>query len=124
MLRILLIDDDKDICQLTQKVLTKSGYAVDAFYDAKQGIAHARGNKPNLILMDIMLPGLSGPEIISALKADLFFKDVPVIFLTGLVSGGEGLEDEGIMVGGVKYQTLGKPYEIDRLLSIVKRYAK
>jgi DNA-binding response OmpR family regulator len=123
-MRILLIDDDKDICQLTQKVLAKSGYTVDAFYDAKSGINHARVNKPNLILMDIMLPGLSGPEIISSLKAEPYFKNIPVIFLTGLVSGGESLEDEGIMVGGAKYQTLGKPYEIERLLSIVKKFAK
>ena len=124
-MRILLIDDDKDLCQLTQKVLTKSGYTVDAFYDAESAIGHARVFTPNLILMDIMLPGLSGPEIISELKADPYFKNIPVIFLTALVSGNEdSLGDEGIMVAGVQYQTIGKPYEIDRLLSIVKRYAK
>jgi CheY-like chemotaxis protein len=124
-MRILIIDDDKDLCMLTQKVLTKYGYTVDAFNNAKQGIAYAREHKPNLILMDVMLPGLTGPEIVSYFKEDLQFKDVPVIFLTGLVTGGDkGLEDEGIMVGGVRYQTLGKPYEIERLLSIVKRLAK
>lgn len=124
-MRILLIDDDKDLCQLTQKVLTKFGYAVDAFYDAKSGIKHAREIKPNLILMDVMLPGLSGPEIVTALKAETNFKNVPVVFLTGLVSGGDAdLEGEGLMVGGIQYPTLGKPYEIDRLLAVVKKYAK
>ena len=124
-MRILLIDDDVDLCQLTKKVLTKSGYTVDAFYEADLGVKQARLMKPNLILMDIMLPGLSGPEVISSLKKESQFKDVPVIFLTGLVTGSE--EDpgnEGIMVGGIKYQTLGKPYEIDRLLAMVKKYAK
>lgn len=124
-MRILLIDDDKDLCQLTKKVLTLQGYGVDAFNDADSGIKHARINKPHLILMDIMLPGLSGPEIVSSLKAEPQFKDIPIIFLTGLVTGGDTItEDEGIMVGGIKYPTLGKPYEIERLLAVVKKYAK
>ena len=124
-MRILVIDDDEDMGQLTQKVLTKNGYVVDVFCDAELGIKNARLKKPNLILMDIMLKGLSGPEIISSLKNDPQFKGVPVVFLTGLVTGGDrSLEDEGIVVGGLKYQTLGKPYEIERLLAIVKRFAK
>jgi DNA-binding response OmpR family regulator len=122
---ILLIDDDSDLCHLTKTVLTKSGYTVNAFNDASAGIKNARETKPNLILMDIMLPGLTGPEIVSSLRADSYFKDIPVVFLTGLVSGEEdGIEDEGLMVGGFKYPTLGKPYEIDKLLSMVKRYAR
>jgi len=122
---ILLLDDDKDLCQLTKKVLTTQGYSVDAFCDANAAILHAKTHKPNLILMDIMLPGLSGPEIVKILKEDPQFKQVPVIFLTGLVTGNEkDVEDEGIRVGDVLYQTLGKPYEIERLLSVVKRFAK
>jgi DNA-binding response OmpR family regulator len=122
--RILLIDDDKDICQLTQKALTLHGYKVDAFCDPMAGIKHAQSNKPNLILMDIMLPGLSGPEIIKSLKESPQFKDIPVIFLTGLVTGDENSLEEGIMVGAQMYQTLGKPYEIEKLLAAVKKYAQ
>lgn len=124
-MKILLIDDDVDICMLTQKVLEKYGYHVDAFHDAQIGVKHAMQNKPDLILMDIMLPGLSGPEVVSSLKMYSLFKDVPVVFLTSLVSGEEqGVENEGIMAGGTKYPTLGKPYEIERLLAVVKKYAK
>jgi len=119
-MRILLIDDDQDICQLTAKVLTKNGYIVDAFYDAKTAVKHARENKPDLILMDVMLPGLTGPEIVKLLQGDYQFKDVPVIFLTGLVSGDDEESDEGMVVGGMRYQTLGKPYEIEKLLAMVK----
>ena len=124
-MRILLIDDDKDLCQLTQKILIQHGYAVDAFCDAKEGIKHARAIKPNLILMDIIMPGLSGPEIVRSLKEDPQFKEIPVIFFTALVTGNEKeLEDKGITVGGIEYQTLGKPYEIERMLALVKKYAR
>ena len=122
-MRVLLIDDDDDLCQLTKKVLTKYGYEVDAFCDAPAGITRARQYKPNLILMDIMLPGLSGPEIVKSLKSDAVLKAVPVVFLTGLVTGEEkGLE--GVAAGGLIYPALGKPYEIERLLEIVKKYAR
>ncbi|MDE1920547.1 MAG: response regulator [Candidatus Omnitrophica bacterium] len=122
-MKILLIDDDVDLCQLTLKVLTKHGYDVDAFQDATQGIEHARRQKPDLILMDIMMPGLSGPEIATLLKKEDHFRFVPIVFLTGLVDASEtGGENDGLMVGGVKYRTLGKPYEIDNLLAMVEAY--
>jgi len=122
-MRILLIDDDQDLCQLTKKVLEMNGYTVDAFFEAASGVKYARQNRPNLILMDIILPGLTGPEIIASLKTDQQFINIPVVFLSALVSG-DDVESEGIMVGGLKYQTIGKPYEIDKLLAIVKKYAK
>ena len=124
-MKILLIDDDIDLCQLTKKVLTRYGYDVSAFSDAQAGITHARQSKPNLILMDIMLPGLTGPEIVKSLKSDALLKDVPVVFLTALVTGEEkGLEEEGVAAGGLTYPALGKPYEIERLLEVVKRCAR
>jgi DNA-binding response OmpR family regulator len=124
-MKVLIIDDDQDMCQLTKMALTKNGHSVFAFCEASKGIAHARQDKPNLILMDVMLPGLSGPEIVQELKSDAQLKTVPVVFLTGLVTGNEqSLQDEGIQVGGVMYPTLGKPYEIDRLLKVVQQYGK
>ncbi len=121
-MKIVLIDDDKDLCALTQKVLSAHGHGVNAFYEPKSGMKYAKENVPDVILMDVMLPDLSGPEIVRVLQADPVLKDVPVIFLTALVSGGEkSLENEGIMVGGLKYQTIGKPYEIPRLLDVIAR---
>ena len=90
-----------------------------AFHEAEAGIKYARNSKPNLILMDVMLPGLSGAEAVKILKSDPQLKSIPVIFLTALVSGqDEGLK--GINVSGLHYQTLGKPYEIEELLKLVK----
>ena len=122
-MRIMLIDDDKDLCHLTKTALIKQGYEVNAFHDAEAGIKYAQNAKPSLILMDVMLPALSGAEAVKALKTDALLRNVPVVFLTALVSGQEqGLE--GINVSGLHYHTLGKPYEIEKLLEVVKRYAK
>ena len=124
-MRILLIDDDKDLCHLTKTTLTKHGYEVAAFHEAEAGIKYARNSKPNLILMDVMLPGLSGAEAVKALKADVLLRTVPVVFLTALVAGEEkDLGDTGINVSGAQYQTIGKPYEIEKLLEVVKKFAK
>lgn len=124
-MRILLIDDDKDLCHLTRITLIKHGYEVSVFHDAVSGIKHAQSSKPNLILMDVMLPGVSGAEAVKALKADLQLKNIPVVFLTALVTGEEkSLEEAGLNVAGLNYRTLGKPYEIEKLLEVVRQYAK
>lgn len=124
-MRILLIDDDKDLCHLTKMALTKQGYEVFAFHDAAAGIKYAQINKPNLILMDVMLPGVSGADAVKALKTDAQLKNVPVVFLTALVDGEEkNLEDMGINVDGLHYRTLGKPYEIEKLIEVVKKCVK
>ena len=122
-MKIVIIDDDEDLCALTRKVLVKYGHEAFAFSDALQGIAHSQNNRPDLILMDVMMPQLSGPEIVQQLKQDAQLKSVPVVFLTGLVTGHEkNLQEEGISVSGIAYPTLGKPYEIASLLGAVQRY--
>ena len=79
-MRILLVDDDKDLCDLTKSILIKHGYAVNAFCEAQQGIKHARDNKPNLILMDIMLPGLKRPGDHQFSKSRPSFQEYPCYF--------------------------------------------
>lgn len=124
-MKVLLIDDDKDLCHLTKTALAKQGYEVSAFHDAEAGLKYAKNNKPNLILMDVMLPGLNGAEAVRVLKADALLRSVPIVFLTALVSGEEeNLEDMGLNVAGLQYRTLGKPYEIDKLLEVVRKFSK
>lgn len=120
--KILLVDDNVDLCHLTKLALAKHGYQVSAFHNAKEGIADARKNKPDLILMDIMLPEMSGPEAVQVLKSDEKLKNIPVIFLTALISGNEvSVADMGLSVSGLNYRMLGKPYEIDKLLEVIKK---
>ncbi|MBI4309909.1 MAG: response regulator [Candidatus Omnitrophica bacterium] len=121
MARILLIDDDRDMSHLTSTALMKKGHEVLCFQEAKKGIEEAKRQKPHLILMDVMLPGMDGGQAVKQLKMDPDLKDVPVVFLTALVSADkEGPEEVGIKVDGLTYKTLGKPYEIEQLLKTVE----
>lgn len=126
-MKILLVDDDKDLCHLTSLALTKHGHEVSVFHEAKQALQYAKINKPNLIFMDVMLPGMDGGEAAKVLKADAQLKNIPVVFLTGLITGTgkeKGLENTGLNIDGVQYLTLGKPYEIEDLLEVVDKNAR
>ena len=121
MAKILLIDDDQDLSNLTKMALVKKGHRVFVSHEAKSAMEEAIKQKPELILMDVMLPGMNGAEIVKRMKLDPNLKDIPVVFLTALVSNNESnLEESGIIVDGLQYKTLGKPYEIDELLELVQ----
>ena len=120
MAKILLVDDDQSLAQLTKTALVKKGYEVTVARDAIKAIEEAKRQKPDLILMDIMLPQVSGGEAVKELRKDPSLINIPVVFLTALVSSGEeDIEKTGIFVDGIKYKTLGKPYEIDQLLKLI-----
>ena len=120
MAKIFLVDDDRNLAHLTKMALIKNGYDVVVFHEA-QGVMEAlKHQKPDLILMDVMMPGLSGGEAVKKIKEDPNLKDIPVVFLTALVSREEKGPETGINVGGRKYRTFGKPYEIEDLLKLVK----
>ena len=120
MAKIMLIDDDQDLANLTRTALVKNGYEVMLFHDAPRAIAAAAAQRPDLILMDIMLPELSGAEAVKIFRKNGLLKDIPVVFLTALISHEEDLEKTGINIEGTIYKTLGKPYEIGQLLKLVE----
>ena len=121
MAKIFLVDDDRNLAHLTKMALIKNGYDVVVFHEA-QGVMEAlKHQRPSLILMDIMMPGVNGGEAVKKIKEDLNLKDVPVVFLTALVPGEkDGSDETGINVDGRTYRTFGKPYEIAELLKLVK----
>jgi len=80
--KILIIDDEEPIRRLLSQVLEKCGFEVLTATDGECGLAVAYTEQPNLILVDLVMPGMSGTETISQLKSDPVTKDVPVIVLT------------------------------------------
>ncbi len=120
MRRILVVDDDFDLSGLVQAVLTQHGYNVLISHNASEGMEMARGQKPDLILMDVMLPEMSGADVVKLLKSDRRVKDIPVVFLTGLLSKKEQYEDDHICVDGQSYPAVAKPFEINDLLEKIK----
>src|SRR5690242_7952035 len=82
MKKILLIEDDPDIQDLVRYSLGQEGFGVETCDNGTAGLLSARKDRPDLILLDVMLPGLTGKEVCKKLKADRSTEAIPIIFLT------------------------------------------
>ncbi|MBP9853327.1 MAG: response regulator transcription factor [Candidatus Omnitrophica bacterium] len=123
-MNIVLIDDDKELCDITASVLSKEGYVVYTFQNANEGIDFAKDGNPNLILLDMMMPEMSGDDAIKKIKRIPSLKDIPVLFLTALVSGDDDVKDLGLKIDGIFYPALGKPFDIPQLLEAIEDHIR
>ena len=113
---ILVVDDSVTICELLQLVLERAGYEVLLAADGDAAIHLIRESKPDLAIVDIEMPYLTGDEFVAAVRSDPLTKDLPVIFL----SSREDLADHAKLLSAVAY--LPKPVVADRLLEVVALY--
>ncbi len=81
---VLIVDDDPSIVEALSETLLVAGYAVDTAGNGKDGLTKAVVDKPDLILLDIMMPEMNGWEVLEALKKEEDAKNIPVIVLTNL----------------------------------------
>jgi CheY-like chemotaxis protein len=84
MIKILLVDDSKFLRLATERALARAGYEVSSAMDGEQALEMAGDWHPDLILLDMLLPKLPGPEVLKALKKDSKTVDIPVVVFTGL----------------------------------------
>ena len=82
MARILVADDDADIRELVQLKLESAGHEVVVAVDGEAALASLRAARPDLALLDVMMPGRSGLEVLDAVRADPALADLPVVLLT------------------------------------------
>ena len=87
--RILIADDNQQNCELLEAYLADGGYDVTFAYDGRQTLDRVAETMPDLILLDIMMPKLSGYEVCQQLKADPKTRDVPVLMVTALNEAGD-----------------------------------
>jgi len=107
-MRVLIAEDDPDIQVILRMVLTRLGKCdVQITFEGNEVLPLAQANKPGLILLDVMLPGMSGFEICKALKADESTKHIPVIFLTARSLPAE--LQQAMEMGAAGY--LAKPFD-------------
>ncbi len=85
---ILFIDDEEKARQKIEKILTKRKFRVLLSHDGESGLEIAQKEKPDLVLLDVVLPGMSGLEVCKRLKSDDLTKNIPVIFITGMDTSG------------------------------------
>jgi DNA-binding response OmpR family regulator len=113
--RILIVDDEPDMTFLVRLNLQKTGrYDVREENASSQALAVARQFKPDLILLDVMMPDLDGGDVLAQLKEDANLRHVPVVFLTATVLK-EEVNSNGGTIGG--YPFISKPFEVDTLVS-------
>ncbi len=113
---ILVVDDEKDLLDLIEYNLKKEGFDVIKAEDGQKGIELAREKKPNLVLLDIMMPKMDGLEVCDVMREDKDLKGIPIIFLTA--RSDEKTEVEGLNKGGDDYIT--KPISTTKLISRIK----
>ncbi len=96
MAKVLLVEDSKFMRASTEKVLTKAGHEVLSASDGEEALRQARQHAPELVLLDIMLPKISGPDVLKALKTDPATAGIPVMMLTSLSNkNAKALEKDG-----------------------------
>lgn len=98
---ILLIEDDKFLSDLYQKVLTQAGYQVEVARDGEAGLSKAQQQRYDLILLDIMLPKKNGVDVLRDLKGKDLTKNIPVMVLSNL--GQEDIVKDCLFLGAVGY---------------------
>lgn len=110
--KILIIDDEMEMTQLLRIELETEGYAVSTANDGQAGLQLIREEKPDLILLDVMMPKMDGYEVLKTFKADPDFTNTPVIMLTA-----KGLSEEiqkGLDLGVDDY--IAKPFHANLLI--------
>jgi CheY-like chemotaxis protein len=120
--KILMVDDEPEILKVISTRLTSKGYEVISAADGDEGIKKARQQKPDLIIMDIMMPNMSGGDAVRLLRADEETKHIPIVFLTAITANmPKGQEDRGVNVDGQFFKAIPKPFELGNLLLEIKK---
>jgi two-component system, cell cycle response regulator DivK len=115
---ILYIEDNEYNRKLVRQLLSRTSYRLIEAVDGEAGLALARKELPNLILMDVQLPKISGLDATRALKADTRTNHIPIIVITSFALSGD--REKATAAGATGY--LAKPYSPRELLALVRQY--
>ena len=118
--RVLVVDDEPDLVRILQFGLQSAGYVVESASDGQEGLKKAREVKPDIILLDLMLPKLDGYKICRLLKFDERFKQIPIIILSARTQ--EWDQALALEMGANRFVT--KPYNFSEILTHVEELLK
>lgn len=118
--RILVVDDEPDVIKIISVRLKAAGYDVITAEDGQEGLLKARTEKPDLVLLDLMLPKVDGFQVCRMLKYDENFKSIPIILLTARTQ--EADKQAGKDVGADAY--IEKPFDYKELLTKIEELLK
>jgi len=116
--KVLIVDDEQDIVETIQFNLELENIECLTAYDGEEALLKAKGERPDLILLDIMLPKINGYKIARLLKFDEAYKHIPIIMLTARSQKSD--IELGETTGADEYVT--KPFDMDKLIGLINRY--
>src|SRR5215471_6133194 len=114
--RILVIDDSPTITKVVQLVLTKAGFEVDTAPDGEAGLAAVRAARPDLILLDFVMPKMNGYQFCRELTADTKLRDIPVILMS---AKGDQVGERFVKVMGI-VDYITKPFSPEAITAVVQ----
>lgn len=115
--KILVVDDEPDMVTMLKLRLEKDGYEVVTASTGEECLKAAKDENPDLVLLDILLPGMSGLEVSKRLKKDKITKNIPIIMVTALI--GKDAEAKAMERGADYF--ISKPFDPEELSAKIKR---
>lgn len=118
--KILIVDDNPRSVEMLQIILEEEQFTVISAYNGEEGLEKIKSEKPDLVILDVMLPGIDGYQVCEAAKNDVEVSDIPIIMLTGKDQGDDF--DKAMEKKADWYVV--KPYNIEHLLRTIKKLIK
>lgn len=116
--KILIVEDDQFLVKIYQTKLEKEGFEINIALDGEEGLQKTTGFKPDLILLDLILPKMNGFEVLKKLKENPATKNIPVIVLSNL--GQESDVKQGMELGAVDY-LIKSDHSISEIIEKIKK---
>jgi len=113
--KVLIVDDEVHLVKILQFTLEHAGYTVATAYDGNEALKTIESERPDLVILDLMLPGVDGYKICNQLKQDSDLMKIPVIILSARDFENEGIEED--ILADVLMQ---KPFNTERLLTVIE----
>jgi DNA-binding NtrC family response regulator len=112
---VLIVDDEFGIAEVLEAILDKAGYRVVTAINGKQGLARLEEARPDVVLLDMMMPILDGPGMLRAMQANATFRDIPVIMMSSLTEA--AVAESGLSC----FAFLRKPFRSARMTETIAR---
>lgn len=117
--RILIVDDNEDSCRIFSQSLTREGYAVTLAKDGDEALRKIGWIQPDLILLDVMMPGVDGMRVSRTLKQNSSYKFIPILMVSARFDD-PAFREQGLAAGAA--ETLRKPIDLSDLLANVRKH--
>ncbi|SDE96714.1 two-component system, NtrC family, nitrogen regulation response regulator NtrX/two-component system, sensor histidine kinase ChiS [Mucilaginibacter pineti] len=114
--KILVCDDEQEILDITQLILEDSGHDVTAIINSNEVVSHIENQQPDILLIDLWMPGLSGDQVITQLRTNINIINLPIIVISASKDG------RAVAFAAGADDFLEKPYDMDALLIMVAKH--